>query len=163
MTTVNELSLNDFKQVVRNAPLFAIDIVALDEFNRMLLGKRIHAPAKGFWFVPGGRIYKNESLDKAFSRISEQELGVALNINQATQLGLYDHFYKDSFFGEDVSTHYINATHVFRLEGKRLELPDAQHSDYRWFALDGINEDPLIHKYSKIFLSDLNQWLKHND
>lgn len=87
------LSTCDYENVVRHAPLFAIDIVVLNEFDEILLGKRLNAPAKNWLFVPGGRVFKNESLIMAFNRISNAELGISLEIEQAGLLGLYEHFY----------------------------------------------------------------------
>ncbi len=34
----------------------------------------------------------------AFSRLTEAELGLRLDINKAQYLGLYEHFYDDSIF-----------------------------------------------------------------
>jgi len=69
------LEQQDFMQLVKNAPIFAIDLVVLNEKDQLLLGKRLNAPAKGDWFVPGGRVFKNEALVKAFERITATELG----------------------------------------------------------------------------------------
>jgi len=157
---VTFLPLDDFKQVVECAPLFSIDLVVLNETNQILVGQRLNAPAKDAWFVPGGRVFKNESLDQAFNRTSIAELGIELERGQASFLGLYDHFYNDSFFSEEVSTHYINAAHVVRVEANQLDLPTAQHNQYRWMSFAQIERDDLVHQYSKVFLSALNLYLE---
>ncbi|HAH56817.1 MAG TPA: GDP-mannose mannosyl hydrolase, partial [Bacteroidales bacterium] len=72
-----------------------------------LLGLRKNQPAQGYWFVPGGRVQKNETLDIAFQRLVQEELGVKLERSQAQFNGLFEHFYKESIFGEYVSTHYV--------------------------------------------------------
>lgn len=150
------LAFADFKHLVIHAPLFAIDLVVLNEANQVLLGQRSNAPAKGYWFVPGGRVFKNESLDRAFERISEQELGRVFARKQAELLGLFDHFYEDSAFSDQVSTHYINATHLIRLSGQDLSrLPLEQHLAYRWLSLTELAEDESVHAYSKVFLPQL--------
>ncbi len=161
MTIENKLlSHDDFKQVVLNAPLFAIDLVVVNHSNEILVGERLNAPAKGVWFVHGGRVYKNESLEKAFKRISKAELGFEIERNQAWLLSLFDHFYDDSFFSTDVSTHYINATHVVRLSTELLALPKEQHSCYRWIAIDEIELDETVHVFSKVFLPALDKWVQ---
>ena len=63
-----------FAQVVDNTPLIAIDLVVTDK-NRILVGKRKNKPAQGTYFVPGGRICKEEPFDFAFARISNDEAG----------------------------------------------------------------------------------------
>lgn len=156
------LELADFKRVVQHAPLFAIDLVVLNESNQILLGQRLNAPAKNYWFVPGGRVYKNESLEQAIARISIAELGIELGRKQLSFLGLYDHFYKDSFVSDDVSTHYINATHAIKLNETRLALSKIQHDAYRWVAIEDMEFDKTIHQFSKVFLSELKDWLNHD-
>jgi colanic acid biosynthesis protein WcaH len=153
------LKLRDFKQVVKHAPLFAIDLVIVNKENQVLLGKRINKPAQGFWFVPGGRVLKDESLEAAFKRISKTELGVEVERNTTKFLGMYEHFYKDSFFGEGVSTHYINATHVVKLVSEQLYLSKEQHSDYRWVAMGELANDKGVHDFSKVFLPELTNWI----
>lgn len=161
MTTESKrLSLDDFKKIVQNAPLFAIDLVVINQQNEVLLGQRLNAPAKGFWFVPGGRVHKNESLELAFERISFDELGFLIERNKTSLLGIFDHFYVESFFSDRVSTHYINATHVIHLDKAQLDLPLEQHSQYRWVAIDFLEEDEKVHEYSKVFLPALLNWLK---
>jgi 8-oxo-dGTP pyrophosphatase MutT (NUDIX family) len=69
------LSDVQFADVVRFAPLVSIDLVIRDPDGAMLVGMRSSAPAKGFWFVPGGRIRKNETIRNAFARILKAETG----------------------------------------------------------------------------------------
>jgi len=157
------LNLKTFQQIVENAPLFAIDLVVLNDKHQILVGQRLNAPAKGFWFVLGGRVYKNESLEKAFNRISESELGLKIEREQACLLGLYDHFYEDSFFSSDISTHYINATHVLSLSSDKLTLPQEQHSHYQWIEVDSLAANTDVHIYSKIFLPELQRWIQTHD
>lgn len=95
-----------FRQVISSTPLVSIDLIVMHE-QQVLLGKRLNRPAQGFWFVPGGRICKNELLEEAFQRLTLAELGVELDYSQARLLGAFDHFYSDSVFGELPSTHYV--------------------------------------------------------
>ena len=55
------LSNDEFKSIIKLTPLIAFDMII--EYNdNILLGKRINNPAKGFYFIPGGRILKFLSL-----------------------------------------------------------------------------------------------------
>jgi 8-oxo-dGTP pyrophosphatase MutT (NUDIX family) len=67
------LSEEEFGRIVRCAPLVSIDIIIRDPERKVLLGLRNHEPAKGYYFVPGGRIRKGELLKEAFSRILAAE------------------------------------------------------------------------------------------
>lgn len=151
------LSFDDFKAVVSNAPLFAIDLVVVNSKQQLLVGLRKNAPAQGFWFVPGGRVYKNEPQQQAFIRITAQELGSAFNIENAVLLGVYDHFYDESIFGSDISTHYVNTPYLLHVDEKALILPTEQHSSYKWVALSALESDQSVHHFSKVFLAALKQ------
>lgn len=100
------LDADTFKTVVSNTPLISIDLVIENSRNELLLGLRNNRPAKDYWFVPGGRIRKGESLDAAFTRITQAELGRIFSRTDARMLGAFEHFYDDSVFGESPGTHY---------------------------------------------------------
>lgn len=57
------LTSEGFCAVVRDAPLVAIDLLVRDPYRAVLAGRRRNPPAKDFWFAPGGRIRKGETLD----------------------------------------------------------------------------------------------------
>ena len=80
-----------FKIIIDTTPLVSIDLSVCNAQGQILVGKRVNRPAQGFWFVPGGRILKNERLAEAFSRLTEAELGLRLDIKHARYLGLYEH------------------------------------------------------------------------
>ena len=67
------LSKEDFISIVKNTPLVSIDLVIENKEGEILLGWRNNQPAKGYWFVPGGRIRKDENFRKAFNRILKTE------------------------------------------------------------------------------------------
>jgi hypothetical protein len=59
------LDVDIFLDVVARTPLVAVDLVLVRGGSEVLLGLRNNRPAQGFWFVPGGRIRKNEPLHTA--------------------------------------------------------------------------------------------------
>ena len=77
------LDKETFRTVVRSAPLVSIDLVVINSQGQVLLGQRTNRPAQGFWFVPGGRILKNEAMAAAFLRLSKAELGFASELGDA--------------------------------------------------------------------------------
>ena len=97
------LDADRFRTVVAATPLVSIDLIVRRADGAILLGERLNRPAQGCWFVPGGRIRKNESLD-GLSRLSEGELGRVFSRDRARLLGVYEHFYRDSVFGEQPDT-----------------------------------------------------------
>jgi len=142
------LAASDFKQVIRHAPLFSIDLLVKNPDGRFLLGLRTNAPARGYWFVPGGRVYKNEPLAAAFERISRTELGVSASLTTGSLIGLYEHFYEDNVFSAEFGTHYIAAAYSLNVDGLD-SLPGRQHSDYRWASREEIFRDATVHPYTR--------------
>jgi colanic acid biosynthesis protein WcaH len=65
-----------FRNVVKNTPLVSIDLVITDPSGAVLMGWRENEPAKRTWFVPGGRIRKDEKIADAFERIIRTETGL---------------------------------------------------------------------------------------
>ncbi|MCV5153638.1 GDP-mannose mannosyl hydrolase, partial [Escherichia coli] len=64
------LRQEDFATVVRSTPLVCLDFIVENSRGEFLLGKRTNRPAQGYWFVPGGRVQKDETLEAAFERLT---------------------------------------------------------------------------------------------
>jgi colanic acid biosynthesis protein WcaH len=143
-----------FTTVIDGTPLVSVDLVVINERNEVLLGQRLNRPAKGFWFVPGGRILKNEALANAFKRLTLEELGTEYLIENASLLGPYDHFYTDCVFNENISTHYVAIAYVLKINSNELNsLPIAQqHSNYNWLTIETLLENDAVHTYTKLYL-----------
>jgi len=150
----------DFKQIIRNSNLFAIDLVIRLE-NKVLLGKRKNRPAKGFYFVPGGRVHKNEHLQAAFERILLNETGIdQKHIKETKCIGLYEHIYEDNFFGDaSFNTHYI----VYAVEVLLVEYvepsPDSQNEELIFFEIEELLSSTEVHQFTKNYfkLKSLNR------
>ncbi|MCP4987743.1 MAG: GDP-mannose mannosyl hydrolase [Colwellia sp.] len=139
-----------FSTVIESTPLVSIDLVVLNKQGQALLGQRLNRPAKGFWFVPGGRILKDEAMADAFKRLTKDELGTEYSIEQAKLFGPFDHFYTDNVFGDDFSTHYVAIAYILKLDQELDNLPmDIQHNGYKWFDVEELMNDDGIHQNTK--------------
>jgi colanic acid biosynthesis protein WcaH len=134
-----------FKTVADSAPLVSIDIL-LNKDGKILLGRRLNKPAQGYFFSTGGRINKNETIEKAMVRIALNELNIELKTIPKF-IGVFEHFYDDSIY-ENVSTHYVNIAYEYEME-KTPDLPTEQHSEYQWFTVDELLNSDQVHKYTK--------------
>ena len=145
-----------FKSVIQHTPLISIDLIVRNEQGEVLLGKRVNAPAKGYWFVPGGRVRKNETLDDAFVRLMKEELGIesAITRGDATFLGVFEHFYDDCVLSNEISTHYIVICYEILINKICLEgLPKSQHQKYSWLESKSLNyKEKVIHKNTLSYL-----------
>ena len=138
-----------FQRVIENTPLVSVDLIVRQN-GRVLLGKRVNRPAKGYWFTLGGRVLKNEHIKDAIGRIAALELGMALT-STPRFIGVFEHLYDDSIF-DGVSTHYVNLAYEVALP-ELTDLPTEQHSDYRWFDLDVLMQSEEVHPYVKDYFT----------
>lgn len=153
------LESNLFKEIVKNTPLIAIDLFIIKD-RKLLLGKRLNSPGKHLFFVPGGRIKKNETINKAFNRIlySETNLFIKEKSISPTFIGVDEHFYEDNFLdNKEFSTHYIVL--LFLLKFNELEITnnqinlEEQHDEFIWFERQKDNEiEKNMNKYMKGYL-----------
>lgn len=145
------------KDVVRHAPLVSIDLVVRDLRGRVLVGLRNNEPARDSWFVPGGIIAKNESLDDAFRGIAEREVGIAFERGEARFLGVFEHLYETNFSGDpSFGTHYVVLAHEVRLPvGVGVRMDD-QHRTLRWVTPEELGSDPGIHANTRAYASALS-------
>ena len=134
-----------FKTILNSTPLISIDILVMKN-GKVLLGKRSNKPAQGYFFSTGGRINKNETIYNAMSRIAFNELNIELK-STPKFIGVFEHFYDDSIY-ENISTHYVNIAYEYEIE-EIPDLPNEQHSEYKWFTVSELLENKLVHKYTK--------------
>ncbi|MCC5809417.1 MAG: GDP-mannose mannosyl hydrolase [Ectothiorhodospiraceae bacterium] len=148
-----------FRTVIGATPLVSIDLVLRNESGQVLLGLRTNRPAQGFWFVPGGRVFKGETLDAAFMRLTSEELGKQMTRARARPLGIYEHFYTDSVFGESPATHYVVLAYQLSLNLVLEELPTAQHRNYRWWDTVDMATSENVHLHSRTYVDALETGL----
>lgn len=152
MTSPSLMPPDAFAAVIRNTPLIAIDLILRDPDGAVLVGLRVNEPAKGSWFVPGGRIRKNERLDAAFARILKNETGLSLPRADAKLLGVYEHLYASNVFEDPrYDTHYVVIGYELRLQSRPVIQTDQQHSDVRWLGVEALLRDPLVHDNTKAY------------
>jgi colanic acid biosynthesis protein WcaH len=154
MTKSKHLNREEFLKVVENTPLVSIDLIVYDSEEKVLLGLRKNRPAQNTWFVPGGKIMKDEHIADAIRRISKAELGVEIPITQAQFKGVYEHLYKDNFAeAPGIGTHYIVLAYEIHLTSMPGSPPPDQHSEYRWLTPEEILDDPTVHENTKAYFS----------
>ncbi|HGN9470603.1 TPA: GDP-mannose mannosyl hydrolase [Providencia stuartii] len=155
------LELNTFKTIVASTPLVSIDLIVCNSKNQVLLGLRNNRPAQGYWFVPGGRICKNETFDIAFQRLTKDELGKYYSITDAQFIGHYQHLYNDNFSGDNFSTHYIVLGYLIKQDIDIDELPLEQHKNYQWWNISELLISPKVHDNTKAYF--LNKFLNYGN
>jgi colanic acid biosynthesis protein WcaH len=145
------LSKELFSSVIENTPLISIDLLVQNTKGEILLGKRVNEPAKDFWFVPGGRVFKDETLNEAFTRTVKEEIGLDIKREKSSFYGLYEHFYDENVFNTAFSTHYIVLAHKIVTDSE-LTLNN-QHDSYGWFSKEELLSRDDVHQYTKDYFN----------
>jgi colanic acid biosynthesis protein WcaH len=138
MVTTKWIPQEEWETIVRNVPVVSVDLLVRYR-DGIVFGKRVNEPAKGSWFVPGGRIFKGETRREAVNRIAADELGLKIEIVES--LGAFEHFYQTSDVDDVESKHYLANGYVVDAVDGALSS-DAQHTELRVFDSppDGLHE-----------------------
>ncbi|MFD1571647.1 NUDIX domain-containing protein [Halorubrum laminariae] len=123
------ISEEDWRTIVANVPIVSVDLVIRRD-GGVLLGRRTNEPAKGYWFVPGGRVQKGETRREAVRRVAREELGVGVEIVES--LGAFEHRYETANVPGVDTKHYLANGYVVDIVDGDLD-PDDQHDGFRVF------------------------------
>jgi colanic acid biosynthesis protein WcaH len=145
----------DFSNIVKNTPLVSIDLIISDPSGSIMMGWRNNEPAKDTWFVPGGRIRKNEKIADAFDRIICAETGLVMPFQDARFCGVFEHFYSVNCF-EDPSfgTHYCVLAYLLRFDHRPSTRIDSQHSKFDWITRSSMRVHPYSRAYFDVIHGD---------
>jgi colanic acid biosynthesis protein WcaH len=152
MDSPRALDDEEFSTVVRLAPLVSIDLIIRDSNRNVLVGVRNNEPARNFYFVPGGRVRKAETLEAAFARILADETGCSVDFNEARLLGVYEHIYPNNRFGDPgYGTHYVVVAYELNLGPRPAIVLDAQHRVAKWMGEAELRAAPDVHPNTKAY------------
>ena len=122
-----------YNEIKNKMPLPCVDLLVTHK-DKLLLMLRNNEPAKDLWFTPGGRIFKNETLEEAVKRILYEETG--LHPISITQISTMSHIWPEA--------HTVTTIYRVEVDTDRVK-PDEQHRDYRW--INRMEEE--LHPYIK--------------
>lgn len=140
---VNWIPEEEWATVVRNVPVVSVDLVVRTPDGVLLL-ERTNRPAKGEWFVPGGRVRKGERLVEAVHRVAREELGVEVEIEE--RLGAYEHLYDDAETPDAGGKHYLANGFLVSTDATEFDLDD-QHGAARVFETPPADLHPYVRAY----------------
>jgi ADP-ribose pyrophosphatase YjhB (NUDIX family) len=125
-----------YRGILEVIPICCVDLV-ITYNDKCLLVKRAEEPAKGQWWLPGGRIMKNEEIKYAALRKAWEEVG--LECEFVSELGVNECIFDEGPFGSGV--HTIGIVCLLKAKKDIVKL-DSTHTDYKWTD----NIDDNLHK-----------------
>lgn len=144
---------DDWRTIVANVPLVAVDLLVRHD-GGLVFGERQNEPAKGWWFLPGGRVQKGETRVEAVHRIAREEVGLSVELVES--LGAFEHLYDTSDVAGVDTKHYLANGYVVDVVDGELTTDD-QHGELRVFESP---PDPL-HDHVRDYLdtaTSLPEW-----
>jgi colanic acid biosynthesis protein WcaH len=138
-----------YKKILDLMPIICVDLVLYHK-GKILLAKRVNEPAKGMWWIPGGRVLKNERLTDAVKRKAKEELGIDIIIKKV--IGIYEIRFKNGpIKGIKDGIHDISINFLVGLKNKKTDIKlDRTNKKYIW--IDNINSS--LHPYVKEVIYD---------
>jgi colanic acid biosynthesis protein WcaH len=123
------LPSEEYKNVLSAIPIVCVDCLVVNESGEHLLVKRANPPLKGEYWVPGGRLYKNERILDAVHRKMREEIGIGVDV--VTILGILEFFAPANEYSEG-GVHTISIVYLVKPLSYDIKL-DGQATDWGWF------------------------------
>jgi colanic acid biosynthesis protein WcaH len=129
-----------YHQILLNMPIACVD-VAIVARGAVLLVKRKDAPARGDWWVPGGRVLKGETMRETAERKALEEVGLDCHVGPIIHTA--ETIFPDGPSG--IPVHSINSCFFLFPEEKDLDLQlDNHHEEIRWVRFISRDLHPYV-------------------
>lgn len=126
-----------YYQILENVPIACVD-VAIVANGAVLLVKRKDSPARGQWWVPGGRVLKGEMMRDTAIRKAREEVGIDCHVGPIIHTA--ETIFPDGPGG--IPVHSINSCFfVYPVDKNFQPELDNHHADYKWVSIipDGLH------------------------
>lgn len=125
-----EIPVRLYRRILAVMPIPCVDAVIVSR-GKFLLGNRRNKPAKGQWFLIGGRVRKGERLEQALRRLLTEEAGIT-RYTIKKQLGARETIFRTSAQGP--SSHTVNTVFLVEVPYRRYLPNNRENVELRWFS-----------------------------
>mgnify|MGYP001569066701 FL=1 len=129
---------NLYDLIIHSIPIACVD-VAIIARGSVLLVKRNDAPAKGEWWLPGGRVHKGETMRQTAKRKALEEVGIECHVGPIIHTA--ETIFQDGPNG--IPVHSINSCFLlFPIDELHpIVKLDSHHSQSKWvnYVIDGLH------------------------
>jgi colanic acid biosynthesis protein WcaH len=126
-----------YNQILENVPIACVDIAVVSG-GKILLVLRKDAPARGQWWLPGGRVLKGEKMRATARRKALEEVGIDCHVGPIIHTA--ETIFPDGPGG--IPVHSINSCFLLypvdANAANDVQL-DNHHADHRW--VDSVSPD----------------------
>jgi len=121
-------------------PICCVDVIVEYSGEILLIQRKEAEDYGGLWWVPGGRIHKNEKWHDAVRRKVHQETGLVVEIE--SQIQSYELF--SAYDEVPTGTHCITTTFLTHPSGSRDVLLDDTSDSWKWVSEVEDHWHPLL-------------------
>ncbi len=121
-----------FNEIMKSLPIVSVEALIVTADGLLFLKRKIK-PAKGEWWLPGGRIRKNESLLDALRREVKEE--TKLELTDCRLINVYSRVFPER--------HDITIAYLCTCKGNYVTLNE-EHSEYAFFKQLPIDLHPYM-------------------
>ena len=130
---------SEYENIMEKMPVCCVDIV-IKKLDRFLLVLRENEPLKGEWWIPGGRIHKNEKSEDAARRKVKEECNINIKIEK--KIGFYDVFSDKGIFDNlKTGVHTVSVVFLASVDGEEGIALDKQSSKFRWMTKEEMSDN----------------------
>jgi colanic acid biosynthesis protein WcaH len=133
-----------YHQILRCLPIACVDVAVVAN-GGVLLVRRKDFPARGSWWVPGGRVHKGEKMRDTARRKALEEVGLACHIGPIIHTA--ETIFPDGPGG--IPVHSINSCFLLYpvddVSRARVRLDD-HHAEWQWVTSIPAGLDPYVVK-----------------
>ncbi len=126
-----------FNKIMKSLPIVSVEALIITHEGLLLL-RRNNKPAKGEWWLPGGRIHKGEPMLDALHREVKEE--TALKLTSCRLIDVYSRVFPER--------HDITIAYLCNCEGSRVTLNE-EHSEYGFFSQLPLDLHPYMREVVK--------------
>src|SRR3990167_1224596 len=142
---ISYLDKDLYSNIVEQLPILCVDVLVYNyETRKFLLAERTCDPAKGLFWVIGGRLYKNESFFECAKRKCLEEVG--LIIEPVCILDAYSLIFDKSAW--NCPTHTPTIAILAFAKGSEIRL-EKSHTSYKWVPIEQSQEDAYLEDIRK--------------
>lgn len=116
-----------YDKINRSFPLNAVELLIFNSNDEVLMVKRTNEPAKGQWWIPGGRVLFVESRIDAAKRLLKEECGIITN--NIHEIEMFEYSVRDNVDGH--YQHTISTVYKVVIPDSNIKI-DSQSSEYAW-------------------------------
>ncbi len=144
-----------FKEAVRYFALVSVNILVERRPGEFLYVLRKNAPARGKWWLPGGRVFNGETIADATLHVLKQETGLTGTL-VAVCPTFIEEIWSTADFTEDdwgenydrasKTIHYLSAIAYVKVDPVSEIRLDNQSEQWKW-SEKPLDDHPFLHRY----------------